>query len=262
MILADRGLTAGSSSAISILVYFQVGKLEAVTTEIAEDRLGETFAALANATRRAILARLAQGAATVNELAEPFDLTLPAISKHIKVLERAGLVSAGNGPSTGRAPSTLRRSRRSRRGPSSTDRSGRPASTGWTTTSANSNRDERPINTMTDDVTSRRLHGDRTNLRRPGGTRLADVDRPGTLPGVVRPGRRHDSGREAGRAGRRSRQICMEIRTPDGPMQMWFAGEHREVVENECLVYTESMSMSTAPCHCPRMRARHPGIPP
>ena len=57
-----------------------------------EDRLDETFAALANPTRRAILARFAQGAATVNELAAPFDLTLPAVSKHIKVLERAGLV--------------------------------------------------------------------------------------------------------------------------------------------------------------------------
>lgn len=57
-----------------------------------DDRLDETFAALANSTRRAILARLAEGAANVNDLAEPFDLTLPAISKHIKVLERAGLV--------------------------------------------------------------------------------------------------------------------------------------------------------------------------
>lgn len=56
-------------------------------------RLDEAFGALANTTRRAILARLAEGAATVNELAEPFDLTLPAVSKHIKVLERAGLVT-------------------------------------------------------------------------------------------------------------------------------------------------------------------------
>ena len=62
---------------------------------IDEDRLSETFAALANSTRRAILARLADGAATVNELAEPFQMTLPAISKHIKVLERAGLVLRG-----------------------------------------------------------------------------------------------------------------------------------------------------------------------
>jgi DNA-binding transcriptional ArsR family regulator len=65
-------------------------------TAIDEDRLSETFAALANSTRRAILAHLAEGAATVNELAEPFKLTLPAISKHIKVLERAGLVVRGH----------------------------------------------------------------------------------------------------------------------------------------------------------------------
>lgn len=61
----------------------------------ADDRLDETFAALANSTRRAILARLAQGEATVNELAAPFDMQLPAISKHIKVLEHAGLVVRG-----------------------------------------------------------------------------------------------------------------------------------------------------------------------
>lgn len=60
-----------------------------------EDQLSLTFAALANATRRAILARLAQGEATVNELAEPFNMSLPAISKHIKVLERAGLIIQG-----------------------------------------------------------------------------------------------------------------------------------------------------------------------
>ena len=66
-----------------------------MTMTIDEDRLSETFAALANSTRRAILARLAEGAATVNELAEPFEVTLPAISKHIKVLERAGLVVRG-----------------------------------------------------------------------------------------------------------------------------------------------------------------------
>lgn len=61
-----------------------------------DDRLDETFAALANSTRRAILSRLAEGAATVNELAEPFELQLPAVSKHIKVLERAGLVRRGH----------------------------------------------------------------------------------------------------------------------------------------------------------------------
>jgi DNA-binding transcriptional ArsR family regulator len=61
-------------------------------TAIDEERLTETFAALANSTRRAIVARLAEGEATVNELAEPFELTLPAISKHIKVLEKVGLI--------------------------------------------------------------------------------------------------------------------------------------------------------------------------
>jgi DNA-binding transcriptional ArsR family regulator len=59
---------------------------------IDEERLNDTFAALANPTRRAILRRLADGAATVNELAAPLALTLPAVSKHIKVLERAGLI--------------------------------------------------------------------------------------------------------------------------------------------------------------------------
>ena len=57
--------------------------------------LDATFAALADPTRRAILARLARGEATVMELAEPFDMSQPAISKHIKVLERAGLISRG-----------------------------------------------------------------------------------------------------------------------------------------------------------------------
>ena len=59
------------------------------------DRLDSTFAALADPTRRAILARLAKGEATVMELVEPFDLSQPAISKHLKVLEGAGLVSRG-----------------------------------------------------------------------------------------------------------------------------------------------------------------------
>jgi DNA-binding transcriptional ArsR family regulator len=62
---------------------------------IDEDRLSETFAALASTTRRAMIGRLADGAATVNELAAPFDLTLPTVSKHIKVLERAGLIVRG-----------------------------------------------------------------------------------------------------------------------------------------------------------------------
>ncbi len=59
------------------------------------EQLDATFFALADPTRRAMLARLATGEATVNELAAPFELTQPAISKHLKVLERAGLVSVG-----------------------------------------------------------------------------------------------------------------------------------------------------------------------
>lgn len=66
-----------------------------VASATGEDRLNETFAALANSTRRAILARLTEGEANVNQLAEPFELSLPAISKHLKVLERAGLIVRG-----------------------------------------------------------------------------------------------------------------------------------------------------------------------
>jgi DNA-binding transcriptional ArsR family regulator len=62
---------------------------------VAVDQLTETFAALADPTRRAILARLAEGDATVNEIAEPFPITLQAVSKHLKVLERAGLITRG-----------------------------------------------------------------------------------------------------------------------------------------------------------------------
>jgi DNA-binding transcriptional ArsR family regulator len=61
----------------------------------ATDRLSETFSALADPTRRAILARLALGETSVNELAEPFAMSLPAISKHLKVLEHAGLITRG-----------------------------------------------------------------------------------------------------------------------------------------------------------------------
>ena len=70
------------------------------------DRLSTTFAALADPTRRAILERLAEGEATVNELAEPFPVTLQAVSKHLKVLERAGLIARGR--SAQLRPSRLR----------------------------------------------------------------------------------------------------------------------------------------------------------
>ena len=62
---------------------------------MAVDRLSLTFGALADPTRRAIVARLAKGGASVTEIAEPFDMSLPAVSKHLKVLERAGLAARG-----------------------------------------------------------------------------------------------------------------------------------------------------------------------
>jgi DNA-binding transcriptional ArsR family regulator len=62
---------------------------------MAVDQLSATFSALADPTRRAILAKLAAGEASVNELAEPFKMTLPAISKHLKVLQKAGLITRG-----------------------------------------------------------------------------------------------------------------------------------------------------------------------
>src|SRR5262245_51634180 len=62
---------------------------------MAVDQLGTTFAALADPTRRAILARLASGECSVTELAEPFEMSMPAVSKHLRVLERAGLIVRG-----------------------------------------------------------------------------------------------------------------------------------------------------------------------
>src|ERR1700723_3913310 len=73
-----------------------MGKVSVMTVRTlppAQERLDATFAALADPTRRAIVARLARGDATVNELAAPFEITLPAISKHLKMLERCGLIS-------------------------------------------------------------------------------------------------------------------------------------------------------------------------
>src|SRR3974390_237149 len=85
----------GQGSIVSLLVNELIGKMIPMTTTLDDERLDGTFSALANSTRRALLARLAEGEATVNELAEPFDMTLPAISQHLKVLERAGLIVRG-----------------------------------------------------------------------------------------------------------------------------------------------------------------------
>ncbi len=86
-------------------------------TTATEERLDDIFSALSNTTRRAILGRLAEGEATVNELAEPFSLTLPAISKHLKVLEHAGLIT---------------RSRNAQYRPCALDASGLAEVAGWT----------------------------------------------------------------------------------------------------------------------------------
>src|SRR6187551_864210 len=96
------------------------------------DQLSLIFAALADPTRRSILTRLAEGQATVNELAEPFAVSLPAISRHLKVLEHAGLIARGRGRA-GCGPS---RSTRPWRGCSRASARGRLGWTGWTRTCA------------------------------------------------------------------------------------------------------------------------------
>ena len=78
------------------MLYLTYGLINSlVEYEMAPDQLSTTFAALADPTRRAILARLVTGECSVTELAEPFDMSLPAVSKHLRVLERAGLVARG-----------------------------------------------------------------------------------------------------------------------------------------------------------------------
>ena len=76
-------------------MYYADGLISREAKYMESDQLSITFAALADPTRRAILARLAEGEATVTELAAPFDMSLPGISKHLKVLQRAGLIEQG-----------------------------------------------------------------------------------------------------------------------------------------------------------------------
>ena len=78
-----------ASTVFNIIVKYKTG------IRMAIDQLSATFAALADPTRRAILARLATGESSVQELAEPFDISLPAVSRHLKVLENAGLIARG-----------------------------------------------------------------------------------------------------------------------------------------------------------------------
>jgi DNA-binding transcriptional ArsR family regulator len=90
-----RNPLAGLDSRLVVIVYNLSVMQPKSYEQMALDRLDATFAALADPTRRAILARLALGEASVAEIAEPFAMSQPAISKHLKVLERAGLISRG-----------------------------------------------------------------------------------------------------------------------------------------------------------------------
>src|SRR6478672_3376484 len=107
------------------------------------DTLSVTLSALADPTRRAILLRLAHGPATVKELSAPFEMSGPAVSKHLRVLERAGLIQRG------RAPSTPARSGRWPNGPASSSGSGTPATRGSTPTSITSSDRRSPMATAT-----------------------------------------------------------------------------------------------------------------
>ena len=211
------------------------------------DRLDKTFAALANSTRRAILARLAEGEATVNELAEPFEMTLPAISKHIKVLERAGLVTRGQ---------------RAQYRPCAIDGAPLQQVSTWAEQyrpvwearfdrmddylaqfqPRKTGERERRANAMTDNLGSQ----DAVVIERSFDAPVDLIWQMWTDPehfkawygpdGASIPVAKMDV-----RVGG-TRLVCMAMQTPDGPMQMWFAGEYTEVVENERLVYTEFMS--------------------
>ena len=96
------------------------------------ERLDATFAALADPTRRAILARLASGEATVTQRCAPFEISQPAISKHLKVLERAGLISRSQDAQRRPAASKASRSSRPRNGWNAIAASGTQTSGGWT----------------------------------------------------------------------------------------------------------------------------------
>lgn len=213
----------------------------AVSPTLEDERLDETFAALANSTRRAILARLAQGDATVNELAEPFELTLPAISKHIKVLQRAGLVARGQRAQF--RPCSLEAAALAEVSAWTEQyRSGRPASSGWTSTSGASRHPRKQARIMAEGRSSE----DAVVIERMLDAPVELIWQMWTDPehfaawygpdGATIPVARMDV-----RVGG-TRLVSMQVQTPRGAMTMWFTGEYLEVVPGKHLVYTESMS--------------------
>src|SRR6187397_2235987 len=109
MINIDDGVNDPSSFLTIVRLYVTSRLWNPEVIDLGLERLDATFAALADPTRRAILARLASGDASVAELARPFAMSQPAISKHLKVLERAGLISRGRDAQ--RRPSRLEASR-------------------------------------------------------------------------------------------------------------------------------------------------------
>ena len=214
-----------------------------MTIAIDDTRLDATFAALANSTRRAILARLAEGAATVNELAEPFDMTLPAISKHIKVLERAGLGRRGHRAQF--RPCAIEASRTA----GGLDMGGAiPVHLGVTlrpdgrlphATSTAAGQERKPM-------TNNNESANAVVIERSFDAPIDLIWKMWTDPehfkawygpqGATIPVAEIDV-----RVGGR-RFVGMEMNTPNGPMQMWFTGEHLAVDEPNRLAYTESMS--------------------
>ena len=201
--------------------------------------LSETFSALADPTRRAILARLAHGEATVNELAEPFPVSLQAVSKHLKVLERAGLITRGR------------------------TRSGDPAGCGprplgdvthwledyrrfWEQSfdrlDEHLRADPGRSQDMSDATPPRRCglraqrcgrDHDRPGLRRAAGAGLQGVDRSRALRDLVRRARLVDPARQGvdGRPARRRVERHHDLRP--GRVELPFSGRFREVVEPE-----------------------------
>ncbi len=223
---------------------------------LSESRLDEMFAALANSTRRAILSRLAVGEASVNELAAPFELTLPAISKHIKVLEQAGLIARG---------------RRAQFRPCTIEPGALVDVVTWTEQYRHiwEDRFDRMENYV------RTVHPTATHHWRGiimSDTKDVQIERTFNAPidviwamwteaehfanwyGPL--GARIPSAVMDVRVGGR-RSISMEMETPGGLMQMFFVGEYREIVAKTRLVYTESMADADGNA----LRAEQMGMP-